>query len=215
MKNKVYDYLTKPKTVKISTIIAFTIVSLALIIGYIIAAVFGTKGYNMIDNYISDMGNSEYTPFPYMRTIGNVISGPFFIPLTFFIRKQLMSQIQENQEKKPQIINLAFFGMLMIFLNMIVTGIITLDVNREIHVLFATFAIIGGIISTISYGLVIIIYRTNIPHSIGVYMILVMPIIIILLVIGFPSYVFYEWVYLFSIYAWIILVCFYLFDKNR
>ena len=73
--------------------------------------------------------------------------------------------------------------------------------------------IFGGIIATISYGILIMKYSTRIPEKVGIYMILSIPIIVILAVIGFPSRIFYEWVFLFTIYSWIIL-CSYFLLKN-
>ncbi len=214
IENKIYESLTNHKVVMKATIMAFLVAFSALVIGYIIAAIFGTTGYNMIDNYISDMGNSEYTPFPYMRTIGNLISGPLFLPLTLYIRKQLFTQVQKYDEKKPHIINLAFIGMLMLFLGMMMTGIITLDVHKGVHILFAVGAVLGGLIATLSYGFVILRYKTDIHRSIGIYMIVFFPVVSLLFMMGFPSYIFYEWVLLFFFYSWMMLISIWLL-KNK
>ena len=211
----IYEFSTDPKVVKISTIIAFCVVFLALIIGYIIAVFLGTTNYNMMDNYISDMGNSEHTPFPFMRSIGNIISGPFFIPLTLYIRKQFSNQIQQNDEKSPQSINIGLIGMLLIFIGMMMTGIITLDVNPIVHSTIAIITILAGCIATISYGFTILRYQTTLSKIIGIYMVSILPIIVVLFTTGFPSYVFYEWVILFSLYGWMILISIQLLRKNN
>ena len=180
-----------------------------------IAVFLGTTNYNMLDNYISDMGNSEHTPFPYMRTIGNVISGPLFIPLTLYIRKQFFIQIQENDKKSPKSVNLGFIGMITIFIGMMMTGIITLDVNLVVHSTIATITILAGCIATISYGYTILRYQTTISKIIGIYMVSILPIIVLLFMTGFPSYIFYEWVLLFSFYAWMILISIQLLSKKE
>ena len=59
---RIYDFLTDLKVVKVSTTAAFIVVFSTLIIGYIIASLYGPLGYSMIDNYISDMGSIKYTP---------------------------------------------------------------------------------------------------------------------------------------------------------
>ena len=206
LSNRIYEYITNPKIVKTSTIIAFIVVFSALIIGYIIAQ-FGPYGYNMIDNYISDMGSINYTPFPYMRTIGNVISGPFFIPITFYIKKKLTSKkIADIPRLQSLLGNVGFIGMLTIFISMFFTGIITEDVNMLIHTFFAIIAIIGVFLAMTFYGLLIIKYPTVISKSIGVLMVINIPIIGFLTIIGFPSTIFYEWMLLLSFYGFVILI---------
>lgn len=198
------SFLKNPRVIKGITIAGFTVAFAALFIGYFIAAIFGTQNYNIIDNYISDMGASEFTPFPYMRTISNLISGPLLLPFTFYMRKQLAVQVQENQGKKTPLIPIAFIGMLTIFLGMMMTGIITLDVHAEIHTYLALIAIAGGAIATISYGIVSLRFQTSIPKGLGMYMVIVLPIIGVLFIIGWPSKIFYEWILLFSLYSWMI-----------
>ncbi|MFX1450969.1 MAG: DUF998 domain-containing protein [Promethearchaeota archaeon] len=206
MSNKIYDFLTNPKVVKISIIIAFITVFSALIIGYIIAALFGSQGYNMIDNYISDMGSIKYTPFPYMRTIANVVSGPFFLPITFYMKKQLASSEDQNISRGRLFLgNIGFAAMLVIFLGMVCTGIITEDVSMLIHIIIAIIAISAGWITIFSYSILIIKYQTEIHKNIGLYGLISLPTILILVIIGFPSRIFYEWVYLLSFYFWLIL----------
>ncbi len=203
--NKIHEYITRPKIVKISTIIAFIVAFSALIIGYIIAQ-FGPHGYNMIDNYISDMGSIKYTPFPYMRTIGNVISSPFFIPITFYIKSRLASkELSDISPLQLRLGSIGFIGMLTIFMGMFCTGIITEDVNNLIHTIISIIAIIGGTISMISYGLLIVKFPTDINEFMGVLMIIDVPIIAVLAIIGFPSVKFYEWMLLLSFYGLLII----------
>jgi len=159
-KKSLYDFLTNKKVVKISTIIAFTMAISLLFIGYYIAATYGTTGYNLFDNYISDQGSIKYTPFPYMRTIANVSSGPFFIPFCLYMRKEFL--IQTSDEKVRQI-NIGFLGFLSFFLGMFCTGLITEDVNIRIHSLLAVFAIAFAFIGCTSYGLLIVKQDTEVP----------------------------------------------------
>ncbi len=198
------EKLTTPKFVKISTITALIVAFSCLIIGYIIAQ-FGPYGYNMFDNYISDMGSSRYTPFPYMRTISNLISSPLFFPLTFYMKQKLLPKSQVLPRKRQILGKLGFIGMLMIFIGMTITGIITEDVNMQIHTYIAIFAIFGGVLATFTYGLLITRYPSQVPKKVGIYMTLCIPIIAILAIIGFPSRIFYEWILLFALYSWIIL----------
>ena len=147
-KENLIEKITDHKLVKISTFIALVVAFSCLIIGYIIAQ-FGPYGYNMSDNYISDMGSRRYTPFPYTRTISNLISSPLFFPLTFYMKKHLAPISHEIPKKQKVVGNLGFIGMLTIFIGMMFTGIITEDVNIQIHTYIAIIAIFGGVIATI------------------------------------------------------------------
>jgi len=208
--NKFIDKLSEPKVVKISTVAAFILVFSMLIIGYIIAQ-FGPRGYNMIDNFISDMGSIVYTPFPYTRTISNVIGGPLFMPITFYMKKQLASnEIPNISPKRLRLGKVGFIGMLILFLGMVCSGIITEDVHYLTHSIIAIIVIFGGFLATMSYGLLIAKYSTEIPKNVGILMVLAFPIIAILAIIGFPSIIFYEWVLLLTLYAWVMTCSIYL-----
>ena len=210
-KKSLYEFLTNQKVVKISTIIAFTIAISLLFIGYYIAAVYGTTGYNIFDNYISDQGSIKYTPFPYMRTIANVSSGPFFIPFCLYMRKEFLTQ---TSDEKLRQIDIGFVGILGFFLGMICTGIITEDVNIMIHSLMAVAVIILGFIGCTAYGLLIVKNDTEVPKGVGYFLILYSPLIAILAIIGFPTKIFYEWIYLFSIWGCLIACSMFLLKKE-
>lgn len=204
-KKGIYEFLIDPKVVKISTMIAFSVVFSCLIIGYIIAQ-FGPTGYNMVDNFISDMGSFVYTPWPYMRTISNLIGGPFFMPITFYMKERLVpKEGSDLPQKMRRLGNFGFVFMLTLFIGMMVTGTITEDVNYFAHAILAGLVILGTVISTISYGLLITKFPTDINVKVGIYMLFCMPVIGVLTVIGFPSRIFYEWIFLFAVYAWIII----------
>ena len=210
-KKILYEFLTNKKVVKISTIIAFTIAISLLFIGYYIAAVYGTTGYNLFNNYISDQGSIKYTPFPYMRTIANVSSGPFFIPLCLYMRKKFLTQ---TSDEKVRLINIGFVGILGLFLGMTCTGIITEDVNIKIHSLIAVAVIILGFIGCTAYGLLIVKNDTEVPKGVGYFLILYSPLIAILSIIGFPTKIFYEWIFLFSIWGGLIACSIFLLKKE-
>ena len=118
-KKTLIEKITNPKIVKFSTIAALIVAFSCLIIGYIIAQ-FGPHGYNMFDNYISDMGSRRYTPFPYMRTISNLISSPLFLPLTFYMKKQLIPKSQEISKVRRILGILGYIGMLFIIVDRLI-----------------------------------------------------------------------------------------------
>ena len=122
------------------------------------------------------------------------------------MKKQLASNEVQNISRGRQFLgNIGFAAMLVIFLGMICTGIITEDVSMLIHVIIAIIAISAGWITIFSYSILIIKYQTEIHKNVGLYGLISLPTILILVIIGFPSRIFYEWVYLLSFYFWLIL----------
>ena len=95
------------------------------------------------------------------------------------------------------------------------TSIITLDVHKSVHTLIAVISILGGLIATLSYGFIILRYKTDIHRSIGIYMIVFFPVVALLFMTGFPSYIFYEWVLLFFLYSWMMLISIWLLKKKK
>ena len=73
-KSRIYDnFLTNPKVVKISMMIALLVWFFALIGGYIVAQ-FDPDGYNIFNNWISDLGSFTHTPLPYFLDYGAMIT---------------------------------------------------------------------------------------------------------------------------------------------
>ncbi|MFX1287033.1 MAG: hypothetical protein ACFFFY_00555 [Promethearchaeota archaeon] len=61
-----------------------------ILIGVIIAYFFGSESYNIIDNYISDLGSNRYTPAPYILDAIAITTACFLVPVFFYIAKVLV-----------------------------------------------------------------------------------------------------------------------------
>ncbi|MFW9882045.1 MAG: hypothetical protein ACFFG0_53960, partial [Candidatus Thorarchaeota archaeon] len=61
-----YNTLTKPKVVKISIYISLLTFLPGLIVGLIIAINYGSRGYSLWFNWISDLGSIIHTPAPFI-----------------------------------------------------------------------------------------------------------------------------------------------------
>ena len=72
--HKIYNKITDPKLVKLSTIIAIIVGITSVFIGVIVAMIGPPGGYNLFDNYVSDLGGSPHTPFPYFLDIASIAS---------------------------------------------------------------------------------------------------------------------------------------------
>ncbi len=105
---KFYNFITNPIVVKISMIIVMIGYLSLLAIGVIIAALFDPDGYNIWDNWISDLGASNHTPTPFLYDIACIIAGSMTIPLTFYMEKLLAPLPNEIQLRERHYSRLRF-----------------------------------------------------------------------------------------------------------
>ena len=105
LRDKIYQKITEPKIVKLTATIALIVVTVSITIGIIVAVIGPPGGYNPIDNYISDLGGSPFTPFPYFLDIAAIISGIFLIPTLIYLGKILID-IPKNNEDRDKISHL-------------------------------------------------------------------------------------------------------------
>lgn len=94
---KIYNKITEPKLVKLSTIIALIVGITSVFIGVIVAMIGPPGGYNPFDNYVSDLGGSPHTPFPYFLDIASIVSGILLVPTLFYMEK-LLVPLPKNEE---------------------------------------------------------------------------------------------------------------------
>ena len=204
---KYYEFLTNPKTVKITAFIGIISFATALIIGIIIAQ-FDPEGYNLFDHYISDMGSFMHTPFPYLWDFGQMICACLMVPSAFYLREFLMTFAKNNELSEPDsrniivLCNISFVWMLMALFGMFMTGFFSLDRAIYLHNMGAYILVGGLVLFCIFLGLSIFFYPSPFPRLLGLYM-LICPLI--------PSIVYFitnvriaEWIFLISFIVWLI-----------
>ncbi len=150
-----YKGLTAPKTIKICGYLA-----MILFFGLFIAAIIvalppgpgpGVPAYNILDNWISDMGNHDYTPAPILLDSALISTGILMIPFHFYIEKYV-APIPATPEDLPapnrwvyRLTGLAFLMSLMGSIGMIGVGIFSEDRSYGLHfplsvLLFGSYA---------------------------------------------------------------------------
>jgi len=206
--------LTTPKIVRISTIGVNVIFLSALIIGVIVAQ-FDPDGYNIIDNYISDLGSFNHTPLPYFLDYGAMISAFLLIPILFYMEKQFAplpkdaKDLQEYSRMRFRLSSLGFLWMLFGIVGFFGIGLFSEDRTTPLglHMMFSIIVFSGFVISGIFFGLLITFYPMMIRRFLGIYMIFGPTIIAIIFLLNFPpSKPFWEWMLMISIFLWIIPV---------
>ena len=211
--HRVYNFLTDLRVVKYGTLMGLIIFISAILIGIIVAQ-FDPDGYNIIDNYISDMGSINHTPYPFILDFGNMISSILFIPSAFYLEKKL-APLPQNPEELRDIsrmrLRLSSYGVIMMllgFIGMFGTGLFSEDRSTilNLHWLFTIVVFVGLAMTGFFFGLLIVFYNSNFPKLLGIYMILGPSVIAgILFSQGFQPL--HEWIMLGSLFMWIIPSC--------
>ncbi|MBD3256667.1 MAG: hypothetical protein GF383_16355 [Candidatus Lokiarchaeota archaeon] len=209
-KSRVYDkILTNPKVVRFSTYMSIITFVSAIIIGFIVAQ-FDPDGYNIVDNWISDMGSFNHTPLPYFLDYGAMISSILTIPAIFYTEKALAPkpELKDGQvvfsRMRYRLGGMGFFFMLMGFFGFFGIGLFSEDRTTilGLHMFFSYVVFSGLVFTGMFYGLLIVFYKTPIPRIMGVYMFFG-PFLAGILILNYFTPLF-EWILLFSILIWII-----------
>ncbi|MHA1489918.1 MAG: hypothetical protein ACTSRI_09700 [Promethearchaeota archaeon] len=211
-----HEKLTAPKVVKISIWVAMLIFLPGLLIGVIIASLFGPGGYNIVDNYISDLGSIRYTPTPFILDTIAMMTSIIMIPIFFYLKNLLVlapfNEEDHLKKKRGLLIKLlAFlglvFGIFGIF-GLFGIGLFSEDRSTEfgLHYLFSVVVFGGLAIGALFNGLVIVLKKTIFPKIIGIFMIFGSPGSSILFLIHPPQFTlpFLEWTMLACIFLWFI-----------
>jgi hypothetical membrane protein len=208
-KNKAYEFLTNPKNVRNSAIIGVFSLAFALIVGILIAQL-DPDGYNIFENYISDLGSIEHTPFPYLWDFGQMICACSMIPAAFYLKKLFFTYSENKGEtkesSKPRLFlsYLCFISVLIALLGMFLAGLFSEDRTTALNLhLLASYIDFGGLaITSLFFGIAITLYHSPIPRPLGIFMMILPPIACGIFFTTFNK--FSEWILMFSIMVWII-----------
>jgi len=217
----IFDKLINYRIVKICGIIVIILYLSFLIAGVIVASIFGPSGYSIIDNWISDLGGSPYTPAPYLYDIACILAGSLTVPITYYMENLLLPIPQKDMRKftrlRIRLTSSGFIFGLIGGLGYIGVGIFSEDrsdilFGAELHGIMSELAFVGFVLSAFFMGWYILLYKTKIPKLIGLYGVLgPLTTIVIFLIESNPLW---EWILLFSILAWIIPLSLIVFIKK-
>ena len=236
-KNQLYKYLINPKVTRRNIIFVAIFFPIMLIIGYIVAFSLGGSeippgAYNIIDNYISDMGSHRYTPIPKFLDDSVMITAVLLVPPSFYIKHiiDLKSEQLESLNVPKWYSTLVLIMMLIGVFGIFSSGFISEDVAIslysvttsafDLHDILSTIQFIGLASAGLMIGIVLVRYPQGIlelgayenkskiiPILLGLIMIFLTPILTILYLIGFPpSSPFWEWMLFFSLFGWILAI---------
>ena len=224
LSQRLYAFLTDPKKVKWSTTAAFMVFGLTIVIGYIIAQFDPAgpggdlAGYNIIDDFISNMGSIRFTPFPYLLDAGCIITAFLLIPTAFYMEKVLAplpetaEDIKECSRMRLRLGSIGFAWMVIGLIGMFGVGLFSEDLGiilqpytgEDLHWIF-TMVVFGGLaMGGFFYGILVLFYKTIIPKWLGLYMIFV-PSICASILFGTGFIPIFEWMTLMSTIAYLMI----------
>ncbi len=233
-KEQIYETLTNPKVVRRCIIAAEIFFPAMILIGVLVAVFLGPANYNIIDNYISDMGSHRYTPIPKFLDDGAMITSILLVPVCFYLKKQIDSKSKESES-----INISTWYSSLVLITMLIgmvgffgIGFFSEDVaislyptttsTFDLHEIFTYVVFVGLASAGFLVGIIFIRYPQGIvelgayesmskviPLLMGLVMLFLTPVMCTFFLLDFPpSQPFWEWMLLFSIFGWIIPVGF-------
>ena len=214
IRKKFHDSITDFRVIKICMLLVIPGYIGLVFGGVIIAALLDPDGYTLIDNMISDLGGMAHTPAPYLYDIACILAGAFTLPVTFYLEKLLIpipskpEDYNKTTRLRYRLGSYAFLCSIIGNIGYIGVGIFSEDRDPTVfgligaHGLMSSLAFGGFVLGAFFLGMVVFLYDTGIPKSLGVYGIFgPMLTLIIYVVIGSALW---EWFLLFSILGWII-----------
>lgn len=215
-----YEKIIHPKLVKFCVLAAFFIFIPGLIIGVIIAALFGHQGYNIMNNWISDLGSFNFTPAPFILDTIAIVTSFLMVPVFLYMKDEFIKNSSANDPKAKEPLALkvvAYLGLFWLFVGDVgLFGIGLFSEDRStalnLHMVFSVVVFGGFAIGALFTGIVIVVKETILSRPFGFFMIIGPPAATILFGINyidrFMSTQFLEWTMLFAIFIWMIPLSF-------
>jgi len=236
-KKLLYNYLINPKVTRRNIKFISIFFPLMIIIGFIVALCFGGTeippgAYNIIDNYISDMGSHRYTPIPKFLDDSVMITAVLLVPPCFYIKHifDLKSKQLESLNVPKAYSTIVLIMMLIGVFGIFSSGFISEDVAISLYPVTSSAYDLHDILSTVQFvglasagfliGIILVRYPSGIlefgvyenkskiyPILLGLVMIFLTPILTTLYLLEFPpSSPFWEWMLFFSLFGWILAI---------
>jgi hypothetical membrane protein len=183
--NGFYKLLTNLKVVKFCIIGVIIVWTSSIVLGIVIGQLdpegppFDPAGFNILINYISDLGNQDLTPMPIILNFGLMETSLLMIPVAIYLRNILIGD-QSNILRKI-LGNLTLLFLIIAMCGLFLTGVISEDVGAELdeilgppipnyywHDIVADFAFTSFMISGILVASQFIIFPDILKDQIGI-----------------------------------------------
>lgn len=221
--NRLFNRFLNQKLIKICIYISLLTFLPGLLIGVLIAYFIGPESYNIINNYISDLGSIRYTPAPFVLDAIVMTTACFLVPIFIYITKIIVSDTKNiifnsNKSIFKRILCIfidlhAFFGLLSLLsgaVGLFGIGLFSEDRTTELglHFTFSIIVFAGLAFGALFNGIAILLKlkKTIFPRLLGLYM-MIGPFTASVLFLFPPNSVtrpFLEWMMLLAAILWLI-----------
>ncbi len=221
--NRLFNRFLNQKLIKICIYVSLLTFLPGLLIGLLIAYFIGPESYNIINNYISDLGSIRYTPAPFVLDAIAMTTACFLVPIYIYITKIIVSDTKNiifnsNKSIFKRILCIfidlhAFFGLLSLLsgaVGLFGIGLFSEDRTTELglHFTFSIIVFAGLAFGALFNGIAILLKlkKTIFPRLLGLYM-MIGPFTASVLFLFPPNSVtrpFLEWMMLLAAILWLI-----------
>jgi len=221
--NRAFNNFLNRKLIKTCIYLSLIIFLPGILIGVTIAYFFGPESYNIINNYISDLGSNRYTPTPFILDAIAITTAFFLVPVFFYIAKilalntkNIVFDVNQSIFKRVYFVIidiLAFFGLLSLLsgaVGLFGVGLFSEDRTTELglHFIFSIIVFAGLASGAFFNGIAILLKlkKTIFPRLLGLYMI-IGPLVATIMFLFPPNSVtrpFLEWMMLIAAFLWLI-----------
>jgi hypothetical membrane protein len=131
-----YKLLINPKVVKFCAIAVSLIWFCTITLGILIAQLdpagpsYDPAGYNILINYISDLGSLRFTPMPIILDFGLMQTAILMIPVAFYLKTILIGD--RSKILRKVLANLTLICLLIAMCGLFFTGVLSEDVGEQI-----------------------------------------------------------------------------------
>jgi len=165
--------LREPKRVNFPRVASLLFYGLAIYTILIAFNVFISSffGFNLVMNYISDLGSKKVIPFPYFHDLICVFGGLITLPGNYFVRKKLRVQYK-NAKHSILFLEIGVFSGIIGNVSYIFLGIFSLDRSgpgQLYHGIIAFISFAGYIISIFFFSVNIILSHRCKLKNLGVF----------------------------------------------
>ncbi len=197
-----FSSLHSKKVIKTFLVGAMAVYLSLLVISLLIATNFGTVEFNITKRTISDLGNSLFTPAPFLFDLACSFSGVITIPYSFYICNSIV--IDGSLKKRIVSRSGLIFGVVG-GLGYTFVGIFSLErsgPNGIVHTISAIMAFTGFVFSILFFSIPVLLHQNIVYKVFGASGIAV-PLIMLFLnsILAVPLL---EWLLLFSILFYIV-----------
>lgn len=228
----IYNKLTSQRVVKFSLYASLLIFLPGLLIAVLIAYFFGPESYNIINNYISDLGSFRYTPTPFILDGIAMVTAILLIPVHFYITKTIVANTRNIiLDPNQSFLKRFFYGYVDIHALLGLISLITASIglfgiglfsedrttNLGLHFTFSILVFTSLAFGALFNGIAILLKKTIFSRILGLYM-MIGPFTSAILFV-FPPYSvtlqFLEWIMLFAAFLWLIPIAFLILKNLR